>query len=351
MSLNFPLKPNPWNPQGFQHPYVNYDVESFTLEHNMPVRKQEVCFTSDHLDHHRALLEKEQDEYMCYVVQGDQTTISNEYMALKLVSDHPITNHEDSPFLKKISGMYKIHPPLQTPILKNHLFLQNFVPGCSLVEYLPHQSAITESFKFSSIYQLLACWYSIVLTRNHYICLTPENILIAHTDENSVKPILKIKSFLTPGLQYQAPEVVLGVKNYDHSKAALWTLACTIYEIVTGDVFSSCRNNEEYIAMWCSSIGCMTAPSLSCYSLKQGTIDTYLSVINSIQCLEKKELIVGDEELNLFLHRIWQWNPDERPDLSEIKQYPFYRTMREYLNRNLLLNQPQLEWAKNVLWD
>ena len=47
---------------------------------------------------------------------------------------------------------------------------------------------------------------------------------------------------------YRAPEIILGIKP--NTKIDIWSLGCTLYEIYTGKILFSGRNNSEMIKMF-----------------------------------------------------------------------------------------------------
>jgi serine/threonine protein kinase len=48
--------------------------------------------------------------------------------------------------------------------------------------------------------------------------------------------------------QYRSPEVILGCSEWD-DKSDLWSIACILVELYTGDLFFPTHNNEEHLCL------------------------------------------------------------------------------------------------------
>jgi len=139
--------------------------------------------------------------------------------------------------------------------------------------------------------------------------------------------------------QYRSPETIIG-GGYDTS-ADIWSLACMIFELVTGDYLFDPKASEEYprdedhLALFVELLGPMPPPVIA--RAKRGT--TYfnrrgeLRHIKSLRfwgledVLQQKYhmMLVEAKNLNSFLCGMLKLNPEERCTAQALLQHPWLR--------------------------
>ena len=139
--------------------------------------------------------------------------------------------------------------------------------------------------------------------------------------------------------QYRSPEVILGV-NYNET-ADLWSLACMVFELVTGDFLFEPRKgdrftkNDDHIAQFIELLGKMPKKfALSgCNSNKYFTKQGQLRRIKGLQyfylkdVLTKKYKIKPNEAKALadFLLPMLEYYPEKRASAREMLNHPWLK--------------------------
>jgi serine/threonine-protein kinase SRPK3 len=146
--------------------------------------------------------------------------------------------------------------------------------------------------------------------------------------------------------EYRSPEVILG-GNYDES-ADLWSLACMIFELITGDYLfdpkkgKTFRKNDDHLALITELIG-------PCYDLQWLQVQPKvwkfynkktmkLKNIGKLKPWPLEKVLIEKYRLNPeesksladFLLKMLKWKPKDRASAREMLQHPWLKEPERY---------------------
>jgi serine/threonine-protein kinase SRPK3 len=137
--------------------------------------------------------------------------------------------------------------------------------------------------------------------------------------------------------QYRCPEVLLGAKY--STPADMWSLACMVFELITGDLLFDPRSgkdydrNEDHIALFLELLGRMPRQMTSTgqYARDFFTRQGELRNIKKLRywpldrVLAEKYRLPEDEarELSSFLLPMLEYMPDKRATAAEMLKHPW----------------------------
>jgi serine/threonine-protein kinase SRPK3/serine/threonine-protein kinase SRPK1 len=139
--------------------------------------------------------------------------------------------------------------------------------------------------------------------------------------------------------QYRSPETIIG-GGYDTS-ADIWSLACMIFELVTGDYLFDPKASEEYprdedhLALFVELLGPMPAPVIargrrsSTYFNRRGELRHIKSLrywgLEDVLQQKYHMPLVEAKALNSFLGVMLKLNPEDRASAQTLLQHPWLR--------------------------
>jgi serine/threonine protein kinase len=161
--------------------------------------------------------------------------------------------------------------------------------------------------------------------------IKPENILVQHMDnpKQGIKlidlggtyPREKFGDQCIQTRQFRAPEVVLGREW--NEKVDIWSVGCTLFEMVTGDVLFPAHDPRTHLAMIERAVGEFPeymssdnsnfddgAVKFPSNGMSQETIDTIVQVLPLKRCVERR--------IYSFLRLMLRICPEERASAQQI---------------------------------
>ena len=161
--------------------------------------------------------------------------------------------------------------------------------------------------------------------------------------------------------EYRSPEVILG-GDYDET-ADLWSLACMVFELVTGDYLfdprkgNTYRKNDDHLALITELIGpCYNRNFMESHPKIWKFYNKKNMRLKNISKLKKWPLYnvllekyrLKDKEaetLSSFLSCMLQWRPKDRMSARDLLQHPWFKETDDY---GVWMNKEHLKEFKIV---
>jgi serine/threonine protein kinase len=165
--------------------------------------------------------------------------------------------------------------------------------------------------------------------------IKPQNIFYKECSDNNYKCIIGDFGIATGrecllytdvqkvySLPYRPLEVILGLGKYT-SKADVWALGCTLYELYTGDILFKGSDERHMFSLIAGKIGGFNRESYY-YDRFQSTVDRMIINVNT-----KDYEFVKDPEINDLLIRMIVPDPDLRESIFTLQYHSFFKDVTD----------------------